>query len=53
MTEPTIPVPAPNEALAGTPPASETINHLAYAEAAPMLLEGVLQLPLTRFLLSP
>jgi hypothetical protein len=52
MTEPKIFVPSPNDALAGRPPVSETIKHLAYAEAALMLLEGLLQLCVARRLLT-
>jgi hypothetical protein len=52
MTGPTIPLPAASDALAGRLPASETTKHLAYAEAALMLLEALLQFFVARGLLT-
>jgi hypothetical protein len=52
VSNPTIPLPSVDAALAARPPPSETTKHLAYAEAALMLMEGLLQLLLTRRVLT-
>ena len=48
MSELTLPGSAADEAPASRAPPSETTKHLAYAEAALMLLEGLLQLFIAR-----
>jgi hypothetical protein len=52
VSDPKIPLPSADDALAARLPPSETTRHLAYAEAALMLMEGLLQLLVTRGLVT-
>jgi hypothetical protein len=52
VSEPTLPGSAADEATAAKAPPSETTKHLAYAEAALMLMEGLLQLLVSRQVLT-
>lgn len=52
MSKPTLPGPAPDAASTARAFPSETTRHLAYAEAALMLTEGLLQLLVARRILT-
>jgi hypothetical protein len=52
VSEPKIPTPAADDAPPSRAPPSETTKHLAYAEAALMLTEGLLQLLVSRRVLK-
>jgi hypothetical protein len=52
VSETPLPGSAADEATAARAPPSETIKHLAYAEAALMLMEGLLQLLVARRVLT-